>query len=224
MTGIATSIVIVEVDSGVPLAARVDVAAALCIQAMRDIGPAWGLLATVRAETPEHPARPGEWRLELRKTPTTDDALGLHQRSPDGTPVLLVFPPLCKQLGTSWSSCASHEVAEALVDPGCHACTELPDGTVMAVEVADACEQDTYRIGDVEVSDFCTPNYFSPTDSRASPFDYLGLITKPGEVRAGGYSQTYVPGTGWTQHTAEMSPYRRALALLGLGRAARRAA
>lgn len=217
---LAPSIVIVDVDAGVAHAEQARVAAALTRQVLEHFAPEWGVMATVRAATPDKPPRPGEWRLELRKTPTIDDALGYHDRQSDGTPVLFVFPPLCAECNVAWSSCASHEILEALADPGLHRVEQLNDGRIAALEVCDQVEGDTYEIDGVAVSNFNTEDNYAPPDA-AGRFDYLGKCTAAFEVRPGGYAQVYSSDKGWTQ-IGEMRGYRAKLAELGLSRGTKR--
>lgn len=215
---LAPSIVIVDVDAGVEPAEVARVAAALQRQILEHFSPAWGVMASVRAATPDKPPRVGEWRLELRKTPTIDDALGYHDRQSDGTPILFVFPPLCAEDGTPWSSCASHEILEALADPGLHRVEQLTDGRIAALEVADQVEADTYEIDGVAVSNFNTESNY---DGGPPPYDYLGKQTQPFEVRPGGYAQIYDPTSGWTQ-LGQMRRYRQRLSDLGISRGRKR--
>ena len=224
MTLLAPSIVIVNIDCGISADEIAKVAAALTRQCIEHFSPAWGVMAHVRAATAAASPGPGEWRLELRKTPTIDDALGYHDEQPDGTPILYVFPELCAQQGDAWSSCASHEILEALGDPYLHRCVQMDDGSIWDYEVCDRCEADSYDIDGVAVSNFNLPTCFEPPKNRSGvKYDYLGKSSKPNEVRPGGYAQKFDPVTGWKQ-VGTMRPYRQALADMGLGRATRRAA
>lgn len=217
-------IVIVNVDEpGILEAELVNVAAALTRQVQEHFAPNWNASASVRAATATTPPLPGEWRAELRKVPTIDGALGFHDRQPDGTPVLYVFPELCAQDKSSWSSCLSHEVLEALADPGLNAAVQDKSGKFWAVEVCDQVEQDTYRIDGIEVSNFNLRANFAPTGAPGEKFDHLGLQKIAGEVRPGGYSQWFDPTKGW-QQTSPASLYRRVLGALGFSRGARRGA
>jgi len=218
---LAPSIVIVDIDAGIDPAEVARTAAALTRQVLEHFAPAWGVLAAVRAATASAPARAGEWRLELRKVPTIDGALGYHDEQPDGTPILYVFPELCAQDGDAWSSCASHEILEALADPLLRRCVQLPDGRIAALEVCDQCEAQSYEIDGVAVSDFNLPSNFEPSGAASETFDYLGLQKSAFEVLEGGYAQVYDPSKGWTQLGAQRS-YRTKVRELGLGRGNRR--
>lgn len=224
MTLLAPSIVIVDIDSGTHPDEMLKVANALTAQVMNHFAPAWGVMASVRVATAQLPPGPGEWRLELHKTPTIQDAYGYHDRQLDGTPILYVFPELCAASNVSWSSCASHEVLEALADPYLRRCIQADDGTIWDCEACDRVESETYTIGGVEVSNFNTPACFEPPQDRDGvKYDHLGNSTKPNEVRPGGYAQRFDLTKGWTM-AGQMRPHRQALADLGLGRVMRRAA
>jgi hypothetical protein len=212
------TIVIIDVDSGTSLADRQKVAAALTKQVQQHFAPAWGVTATVVGADS---SGPGQWRLELRKVPTIDGALGYHDRQADGTPILYVFPELCATDNTPWSSCASHEVLEALADPLLRRCVQLPDGRIAAMEVCDQVESLTYVIDGVVVSDFNLPANFEPEAGKTEQYDYLGKQTTPFQVLDGGYAQVYDSSKGWSQLGA-MRAYRAKVAELGLSRGKRR--
>lgn len=217
------SIVIIDVDCRLPEDEVIKAAAALQRQVREHVAPLWGLTATVRAATSTAPPHPKEWQLQLLRTPTQADALGYHDEKPDGTPILYVFPELCAQDGTSWTSCASHEIAEAIVDPLLGDIKMSADGKLWACEVADACESQSYEIDGVAVSDFCTPAWFSPpTDVDGVMYDFLGKCTKDHQILDGGYGQVYDPQAGW-QMQGTMRPYRSALRAMKFGRGAKRA-
>ena len=132
---LAPSIVIVDVDAGIPHADIVKAAGALTRQCLEQFALAWGVMASVRAASPGDPPRPTEWRMELRKVPTVDGALGYHDETDDGIPILYVFPELCASDGTTWTSCASHEILEALADPLLRRCIQADDGSIWDAEV-----------------------------------------------------------------------------------------
>jgi len=219
---LAPSIVIVDVDAHLDHAEVVRAAGALTRQCLEHFALAWGVMASVRAASPNDPPRPTEWRLELRTVPTMQDALGCHDETDDGIPILYVFPALCLSDGTTWTSCASHEILEALADPYGRRCVQADDGTVWDAEVADRCEADTYTIDGVTVSNFNLPACFEPPKNRTGvTYDYMGLSTRPNEVRPGGYAQKLDPAKGWVQIGTQRS-YRAKLAELKLSRGAKR--
>lgn len=216
-------IVIVNVDTDVPAEDVVRAASALQRQVLEHFFPHWGVSATVRAATASGPPKPDDWVLQLKRTPTLEGALGVHQVTDAGQPLLLDFPVLDAQDNVPWTVTASHEVLETLADPWLRRGAQDDDGVWWAVEVCDAVENDTYDIDGVKVSNFCLPSWSEPPVSRASVrYDYLGLCTQPWEVRDGGYAQKYDVKTGsWTQ-IGQMRSARQTLHDLGFGRVARR--
>lgn len=219
-----TAIAIVDVDAQVPLADRQAAAAALQVQSQRDFAPAWSVVGLeVRAATPDQPPRAGEWVAELRSSLMGGDAgtLAVHDVQDDGTPVIRVDVGACRKFGDSWTSALSHEVCEASADPDIVRCAQAPDGQMWCLEVCDACEQDTYLIDGVEVSNFCTPAWFAPPKSGRAKFDHLGLCSRAFQILSGGYGQVWDPRKGWRQ-LGQMRAYRRHIAALGAGRGAKR--
>lgn len=189
------------------------VALALLNQVNHDVSPpppvGYGLSAFIHAaKTPQ----PFEWELGLFTSPDQPGALGYHDQTPHGQPLMKVFPFL--EPSKPWSAIASHEVLECLVDPNlCKAAQSPGDGRFWAYEVCDAVEEDGYEINGVAVSNFVLPPYFEqPPDLHKVRFDFLGLVKKPLELRPGGYNQFFEPGKGWQQVMADrQSGYRAAL-------------
>jgi len=185
----------------------------------------YGVGATVRVATPKTPPKPDEWVLGLFSEPDQPDALGYHDQSEHGLPMLKVFPMLDTQDGTSWSVTASHEVLETLADPNLARCAQAPDGKFWAYEVCDAVETDTYEIDGVTLSNFVLPPYFEPPAKLDGvKFDHMGLIKKPYEIRPGGYGQ-YWSTNGWKQVLAHKGPRAARLKIgeMRIGRGAHRA-
>jgi hypothetical protein len=61
-------------------------------------------------------------------------------------------------------------------------------GTVdYLVEVCDPCEQLTYEIDGVVVSDFVTPSYYDAFDAQGRSYSFTGGVTRPRQVLDGGY-------------------------------------
>ncbi len=226
---ISRSIVLRDVDAKLPHAEVAKAAAALNRQCSEHLGPVWNVDVAVRAETLHAPAQPGEWLCELhdQPPPTVEGALGFHDRMPTGEMVLYVFVGLCRDNGTTWTSCASHEIAETVVDPRLRRGAQAPDGTWYAQETSDACEAVSYTIDGVAVSDFCWPAWFEPElDADGEPiageqYDQCSKCTKPFEVLDGGYAQTWDQTSGWKQLGA-MSAYRQTLHDRGMSRGMRR--
>ena len=220
MNAFAT-VCIIDVDARIPLAERKAYAAAQQEQILLDVAPVWGRLAGVRAATPDQPPKTGEIQIRLLDKPTADGALGYHDQLDDGTPIAYVFCGLARELGDEWTTVASHEVLELLIDPLLRRCAQTPRGFEI-VEICDASEQDSYSRQGVLLSNFLYPEAFEPPKNTTGvKFDHLGLLQSWDEVRPGGYAQYYDPKKGW-QQIGQMSAYRTAMAELGLSRGVRR--
>lgn len=217
------AIVIVDVDVGTATTELSKTAAALQRQVLEHLFPAWGVSATVRAAATSGPVRPEDWVLELRRVPTLEGVLGIHEVTPSGAPRMLSFPLLDAQDGVPWTVTASHEILETLVDPWLRRGSQDDNGVWWASEVCDPVESDTYTIDGVTVSNFCLPAWSEPPKRRDSArYDYLGLCRHPWEVREGGYAQRYDPASRTWHQVGRMRSGKAALCALGMGRAARR--
>jgi hypothetical protein len=188
-------------------------------------------LDVVRADAA--PPKKGEVKICVHGPAPTDPAdagaLALHDHEADGTPIVHTWYDLLLQYGASLSSAISHELLEARIDPEGNRTATLPDGRVVAVEIADQVEEITYRKRGAEVSDFNLPSNFS-IGGNEPPFDFLGKQPHQFQVMPGGYSQT-LTDQGWTQTTADkagpvtaLAAYHAHVHRLGLSRRARRAA
>ncbi len=179
----------------------------------------------VRVAYTGDPLAAGEVPIALHATAdgAPEGALAVHGMQPDGTPSCDVYLDLLAQDGQPWQTAASHEVLEARTDPRLHACVELDDGTIWDREACDRVEADAYPIDNVPMSNFNTPSCWEPAGFEGERYDWLGLSTKPNEVRPGGYAQQFTLEQGWTQ-VGEMRSYRRALAERGLSRGTKRKA
>ena len=180
------------------------ICSALTTQATHHIAKAWGL-ATVSV-TPKTPAS-SEWSLIFLDTSDQAGALGYHEDLVDGLPVMKVFVKSCREDGVSESACASHELAEALVDP--YLTTANFDGRsrFWATEIGDPAQASTYEVDGIELQDFVTPQWFSASPTSGAKFDHTGAIRKPFEVPNGGYSQFLditKPSAGWQEIGLEL--------------------
>jgi hypothetical protein len=186
-------------NTGVNAKAVKACAAALTIQAKQHFALpppfGYGISAQVRAGVSTNP---GEWVMYLLEKPDAPGALGYHDQTADGQPILKIFPLLDEQDGVRWETTASHELLETLADPNIARAAQSYDGKFWAYEVCDACENESYLINGVPVSDFVLPPYFEPTQNVAK-YDYLGKITKPLQILPGGYGQYFDPSKGWQQ-------------------------
>lgn len=124
------------------------------------------------------------------------DALGYHDVDPHGRPYAKIFvEPILDSGGTltdganSVSVTASHEANELFGDEFCNDWSQANDGYSYAKELCDPCEGDGYVMSGtgIWVSDFVLPEYFSDTPEAGARFDYMGKLTAPFTMTAGGY-------------------------------------
>jgi hypothetical protein len=85
----------------------------------------------------------------------------------------------------SLSATISHEVLEAIADPYCNWWADITPVQQEAIELCDRVQGDTYDIFGVTVSNFLGPRAFR---NGPGPYDFMGLLSSPWEVRPGGYA------------------------------------
>ncbi|MBE7940463.1 MULTISPECIES: hypothetical protein [Ramlibacter] len=194
-------IAIVSESPHAPFEALGPVSAALQKQAVRDLGPAWQLQATVHAFARLEDVPVGYWPIILRDDIHAPGAAGVHEDDA-GQPFALV------QVEPGWSLTASHELVEMLVDPYGNrlAAGQSPktgQGRVeFLVEPCDPCEaaQFAYLIDGVLVSDFYTPRYFATAQHPGERYSHTGALSRPRQVLEGGYLSWHDPVSGhWFQ-------------------------
>ena len=210
------------------------VSAALQKQATRDLGPIWGISATVDSFANLKDVPVGYWPIIVMAD--VKNAAGVHEDN-NGQPFALV------EYGDSWTLTASHECLEMLVDPFgkelragptiASATQSLTQGKLTKkksigqgrvqylVEVCDPSESEKYAYtsNDVLVSDFYTPSYFDPTAASGVRYSFTGALTAPRQVLPGGYLSWYVPETGhWWQAEYYSAPNASAPQINDLGK------
>lgn len=160
---------------------------ALQEQVSRDFAPLWGVDATLKLAD-EQPA--GEPTILLLDSCGNPNDLGFHLDDA-GTPVAKVGIGDALQYGVIPSTVISHELLELLADP-----TTRRMVSQFSVEVCDPVSADHYSIGNIAVSNFCTPRYFGYTNM--GHYDQMGLLPHGvPEVRPGGMVMFW-SGTYWT--------------------------
>jgi hypothetical protein len=164
------------------------VGAALQKQATRDLGPEWGVSATVNAFATLDDVPTDYWPIVVRDDIGVNGAAGVHEDN-QGQPFALV------QYSPGWSLTASHEVCEMLVDPRGVRVIAGPspkpgqNRVNFLVEVCDPSEDEKfgYTVNGVLVSDFYTQHYFDPVAVPGAQYSFTGAITAPRQVLTGGY-------------------------------------
>jgi hypothetical protein len=213
-------------------------------QITEDFKPYWSLGATVRLEGRSEKAPSKLEMLDLRGDAIIylwdgkdiEGALGYHDQNARGIPYGFVFTALSAELGEPWSVTLSHEALELIADPqvnllvmGPHPIN--PDKTVFHwYEMSDAVQTETYKIDQVEVSNFVLPLYFTGSDEPGGRNDFLGTVTggitlNSFGVNPGGYIGFYNPETGQHDTFARRGDAvaEKRLQLKGEAKSARRA-
>jgi hypothetical protein len=90
---------------------------------------------------------------------------------------------------------ASHEIAEAMADPGVNLCAIGPRLQICAYEVCDPVERSTFNVNGLAMTNFVLPGWFH--NYRQPKYDYLGQCQNPFEILPGGY-QSVLTARGWT--------------------------
>lgn len=136
--------------------------------------------------------------------------LGWHTEGPDANVYGRVFArPVLANGGNALSadlsvcSVLSHECCETLGDRTCSDWAQQAGGQLVARELCDPVEGDSYLMTITAasgeqvtgtVSDFVLPSWFDP-DAAPGKTDYMGLVTAPFQVRSTGYLIVMSGGT-----------------------------
>lgn len=127
------------------------------------------------------------WPVYVLDDPDQQGALGYHDLDNRDRPYARVFARPSLDNDVSVSSVLSHELLEAFIDPGVQMWAEnLDTGRLVALEVGDPVESDSYRMSDgTEVSNFVLPAWFDA--ASRGPYDRMGRVHAPFAMSAGGY-------------------------------------
>ena len=187
--------------------------------------PIWGCGRTLKPLVPnfdvtdpktlaEEPI-PADSVLYLVDESTLPGALGFHDLNTRDLPFGFVFV-LNPQ---DWTTTLSHEALELILDPTANAFVPGPDPrnrakTVLhSYEACDAVERLSYPIGDVLVSDFVTPSYFTPGEATGHQNDFLGVGIGSFGVTSGSHLGFIDLATGqFITFDGKQAPIRRNLA------------
>ncbi len=190
------------------------IANACNIQVIRDLAPVWYLLPrAVRVIGPRDRVPTGDQLLELLDASDESGALGYHTELAGDVVWGVVGVGTILDNGgkkftgsLSVSSIVSHEVCEMVVNPNVSGWSDSGQGWLVATEVCDPVQSSAYKIGDVPVSDFVTPDFFSPVVTRGDRFDHMGVLKKPFQIAKGGYVLNYEGGKINTYYGAVPPP------------------
>jgi hypothetical protein len=158
----------------------------------------------------------GTWWLVFLDDSDQASALAYHDLTNDGYPISKVFVKTLQAQGASVTVGATHELCEMAVDPWLNGAYQDPSGTFWAAEICDPVESDKYgyKIGDILVTDFVTPNWYAHPQSQAN-IDFKGYTHSAFEVLSGGYAQKFDVKSGWVQITGSAVKDAKAHAAVG---------
>jgi hypothetical protein len=161
------------------------------------VAPVWGTPAKL---TKTKGFIKNAWAMVFLDNADQPGALAYHDLTPDGLPLAKVFVRTTLQNHDLVSVSASHELVEMLVDPAINLMTTGPDPKVIyAYESADPVEALSFNVSGIPMSDFVYPSYFEDFHKPGSvQFDRLNKVTKPFQIRAGGYQIIFKNGK-WSQ-------------------------
>ncbi|MGB9236842.1 MAG: hypothetical protein WCC04_20730 [Terriglobales bacterium] len=182
-----------EIDAGLLQAT----AAALNVQATRDLTQFWNVQASVTYLPSPKKIPAGVWPVFLVKELPPGEG-GFHMDKHN--------QPYAEVIGSAtsaeWTIDASHETIEMLVDPYGNRLQnstsieikggKIEDGTgefAYLVEACDPCEADdyAYAIQGIAVSDFLTPHFYDPVGTSGTRYSFTGAIKSPRQILPGGY-------------------------------------
>lgn len=181
----------------------------------------WGGDYTVRVGTQDG-LEPGEFPFVLvAEFADVPNAIAYHTVNGNGQPLLFDAVTLSDSLagpGNSVSVAISHELLETAADAGTNAWRDDGHGVEHAQEVCDPVESQSYCIGNVYVTNFVLPAWFTP--NAVGPYDYMSRAALPGAqgpsgpltLVSGGYEirRTYDQGSEGqvTAHRLDGEPRR----------------
>jgi hypothetical protein len=176
-------VALVSESKQLPFAQLAPVAAALSKQMIRDFGPMWRRSATVTAFPDQKSIPVGYYKMIVKDDIGQPGAAGFHT---DDThqPYALI------QYDSGWAVTCSHELIEMIADPWGN---RLYPGTIngkrvsILQELCDPCEAFTYTVDGITLSDFLTPEWYSPVGVTGKHYSFLGRLTAPHQVADGGY-------------------------------------
>jgi hypothetical protein len=168
----------------------------------KDLNSIWGVGSATLSWSPkgQQPAS-GSWWVVFLDDSDQADALAYHDLTDEGLPISKVFVKTIQADKGSVSVGATHEICEMAVDPWLNSAYQDDSGVFWAGEVCDPVEDDQYgyKIGDILVSDFVTPNWFGHQHAKGDT-DFKGHTRSAFEVLAAGYAQKFDPSSGqWVQ-------------------------
>ncbi len=178
------------------------------------VAPAWerlpmeSVFVTTAGQVPD-----GYYPIYVMDDPDITHVLGYHTEDSGGQFYGRVFASIILKAGGailagdgSVSAILSHEVIELFINRSCNLWSDRGDNTLVAYEVVDPVEHDTYVISvtdlagqltNVSVSNFVLEAWFDTKATAAgTQYDWLRRVTAPLQMTAGGYTVVWDTTTG----------------------------
>ena len=193
----------------VPVEKLADLVEALQIQIDRDFVPAYGseYAGTLTLTTDDNGTIPLYLYDTIADAP--EGALAWHDVDDKGRPFGMVPTKLALDEEGDIAATVGHELLEMLrdmmIDQKIETTYQGKDNVPIAVEDCDPVESDTYPITVnsgkiVQMTNFVLPAWFDASNATG-PWDFLGKLTAPLTIDAGGYMQYQDSDGGWHQVT-----------------------
>jgi hypothetical protein len=158
----------------------------------KDLQPAWGVQHATLTFVPkdEAPAT-GTWWVVFLDDDAQAGALAYHDSTNEGLPLAKVFIKDILARSGSVSVSATHEICSMAVDPWLNGGFQDQQGVFWATEICDPVDDDkyAYKIDDVLVTDFVTPNWFER--GMKGNIDFNRLAKAPFEILPLGCCQKF---------------------------------
>lgn len=157
--------------------------------------------------------------LYLQDKLDIEGALGYHDKNNKGIPYGVISTELSALVGEPWSTTMSHELIELALDQEANLVVLGPHPTDPNLTVChwyegcDACQDQSYKIGNVWVSNFLLPLYFVPDGNKIGFTNRMHNLLKSFNVTPGGYIGFYNPSTGKVEQYVPSQGARSKMAL-----------
>ncbi len=163
--------------------------------------PRWGTPCQLKLGTD---FETGHWAMAFFDESDQAGVLGYHDLTPEGLPLAKIAVSAVLDAGKQLTITATHELAEMLIDPGANLIVQGgADQTLFAYEVCDPVEEDTFAIGDFQVTNFVYPEWFAAAGGSRyvdpdGKLDHLGNVKSAFQIPPRGYMPIFKDGQ-WTQ-------------------------
>lgn len=184
------------------------------VQLDRDVASYWGGAYSVRAAANAADIAQGETVVAIMDALPTAGAIAYHDVSGGDVAVVFVGRQTVSSID-DLSKAISHELCETAGDYDCNIWCQDQAGYLWARELCDAVQENSYRCGLTNVSDFVLPGFFENGAQGHLTFCQASGLpgTFPGgpfETTSGGYQIRMDPAQGETQVWGQIPQHKLA--------------